>query len=368
MWGERPWVSGKFTETSRAIFLFAACSSQLFLFSWASAPERFSFEKGVATCRPQTGSVDTSIALTASQPEVLFKCEDGSPVPLGLADPGDRQVCEIDLGLSDCNRWSFPIGAYLPGATNEWFTGTDLKSGIRFSVPDEEYPASLGGFRIGCLSGRNSCLVNVFVEPREADVRGQVARCAYGSPTTLRSSLTPENNQITVVCTREGNLLPVNFATEYCDVSAQSVQCVPRPFSNVFPSFDSGWWERTASKTGVTLKIPSNAFPKEKKSFSLVCRNAIGEPNDCRVHVDVAGVDLESRLVNPGGGDPGQSGSGSGSQGAFREQQRQQQEVPGDKQKNQGPSQKSRGHGIFVQGSVVVIAFVTASAVSSLLA
>lgn len=369
------------------------------------AASKVSLEGQVVTCRPSKGNSDQWIAFVhGSQHEVLFKCEGGTPVPSGLVKPGARQFCDVDLNASDCERAQADAAKFVPGAKEDWFSGTDLKTGVKFSIPEEDYPSVYRGFRIGCVTGKKevkSCMVTVHVQARDPEVDGQVARCAYSNDLrTQRLSLTPEKNQVTLICGREGRPLPDNFEVEFCQDSSRLDVCESRRFSTIFPTFDPKWWSR--GKSGVTLTIPPHSFPREAKKFNLVCRNfspeAEGEQHNCVVGVDVSpgtardggrpstkpagrdtvGPNPATMPTVPSGGSPNPQGSnpggsnpqGAGSAGSDPQSNKGRQGGQDAQESNstsEGKMRKSGAYRCCVEGILSILVFVAGIAVSSFL-
>ncbi|PHJ24149.1 tachyzoite surface protein [Cystoisospora suis] len=237
-------------------------------------------------------------------------------------------------------------------------------------------------------------MVTVHIQPREAEVEGQVARCAYGhNVRTRRLSLTPEKNELTVICGGEGRLVPEqNFASEYCADSDEFGVCETQQFSALFPRFNVNWW--TGDSTAATLTIPKDSFPRESKKFNLVCRSHKYEgedkEQDCVVGVDVSpGSSFrkpDSGKQQPGttpagsgtgGSEPSKSrsvpqGSGSNPQGSGQGQNSggQQggqgaQEVAKTAKNTGGKTQKSGAYGFSIEGSLAALLFAAGVAVSS---
>ncbi|PFH36101.1 SAG-related sequence [Besnoitia besnoiti] len=154
--------------------------------------------------------------------------------------------------------------------------GTDQSKML--TLGPENIPYVDGQFVVGCMDSSASttkCTVTVSVEARASATNGQTVRCAYGAssnPSHQTVTLSPSQNSITLVCGKEGVVLPTKVDHTFCSAESDAKEACDGEYKTIMPGFESTWWKADASGYSYTLSIPADKFPREPAKIVVGCQ------------------------------------------------------------------------------------------------
>ncbi|CBZ53535.1 SRS domain-containing protein [Neospora caninum Liverpool] len=259
----------------------------------------------VVTCDNEEKS-SVAVLLSPKLNHITLKCPDNSTaVPAALGYPTNRTVCPAESGGQTCTGKEIPLESLLPGANDSWWSGVDIKTGVKLTIPEASFPTTSKSFDVGCVSSdaSKSCMVTVTVPPRASSLVNGVAMCSYGANETLGPITLSEggSSTMTLVCGTDGKPVPPD-PKQVC--SGTTVKdCKAKPFTDVFPKFSADWWQgKPDTKDGAKLTIKKGAFPPKEEKFTLGCKSVSSPEVYCTVQVEAerASAGIKSSAENVG--------------------------------------------------------------------
>ncbi|PFH38488.1 SAG-related sequence SRS29C [Besnoitia besnoiti] len=252
-------------------------------YNWLAREGRF-------TCYPNVGETDEFLALSYGEVQhITLVCADGTPVPSNLVTAGNRQVCAGRLSAADCQKGAAPLAKFVYGAQDDWFTGTDSRTGVTITIPDKYFPVAGEEFSIGC-KGIYTCMLTVFLQLRSPRYEIQEAGCSYNANKRLpQIVMNQDKNVLTVMCRPDGEMFPPDYKDKHCTETPFG-PCLERRYSEVLPRYNETWWSGDpSSMEGASLTIPKDSFPKTTQHFTVVCIGPRPHPrNKCVVPIEVS--------------------------------------------------------------------------------
>ncbi|KFH01763.1 SAG-related sequence SRS38D [Toxoplasma gondii VAND] len=249
--------------------------------------------EGVTKCTCAAQESTNPKALEASFSEKLsaleLACEQQSFAP---EDPDNKRVCPADTSdFKDCkdnqaNTKSIDLTTLLTGDTEsiKWETVTREAQGTtkKLSIPPANLPYTDQSFAVGCLDSSKTtakCKLTVTIEARASVTQDQIVTCAYGKTSNQKHQsikLSPSQNKFTLVCGKDGEVLPTNYQSTFCvrkDGVDARAECSGN-YTDVIPAYETQWWKHDAAQHTFTLEIPEGGFPEKETQIMVGCQKS----------------------------------------------------------------------------------------------
>ncbi|KEP60503.1 UNVERIFIED_CONTAM: SAG-related sequence SRS38A [Hammondia hammondi] len=215
--------------------------------------------------------------------------------------PDNKQVCPAHMAvLKKCTgsgegNTSIDVTTLLGGATHEikWQNVKDVKGNTKkkLIIPPENLPYVEKKFTVGCAdaNGEPKCKLTVTLEARASVTEDQTVTCAYGKTSNQEHQsikLSPSHNRFTLVCGDDGEVLPKEYQSNFCDVvkeqDASTADCTGN-YTKVIPAYETKWWDYDPRSTAYSLVIPEGGFPKEGTKIMVGCQKRKGAESPAKV-------------------------------------------------------------------------------------
>ncbi|EPR57098.1 SAG-related sequence SRS38C [Toxoplasma gondii GAB2-2007-GAL-DOM2] len=241
----------------------------------------------------------------------------------------NKQVCPENISdLTQCRKCDggavqyIDVTSLLAGSTEaiKWEDSLEEQEGEtakRLSIPPANLPYSDKKFIVGCLDKEKTttkCALTVSLEARPTVTENQTVTCAYGASSNEAHQtikLSPSKNRFTLVCGRDGEVLPSEYEDVYCPSQEKgdaAAECTGN-YTEVIPAYDSKWWEHDTYSNTFSLLIPESGFPAKETKLLIGCQKKSSQLADtarqgaaqasstvCNVDITVEGVPSSTSL------------------------------------------------------------------------
>ncbi|KEP60473.1 UNVERIFIED_CONTAM: SAG-related sequence SRS38D [Hammondia hammondi] len=204
----------------------------------------------------------------------------------------NKRVCPADTSdFKDCKdnnarTKSIDLTTLLTGNTEsikwEAFTRAAQDTTKKLSIPPTNLPYTDQHFAVGCLNNDKTtakCKLTVAIEARASVTQDQTVTCAYGKTSNQKHQsikLSPSQNKFTLVCGKDGEVLPTNYQSTFC-VSKNGVNASAEcsgTYTDVIPAYETKWWKHDATQHTFTLEIPEGGFPEKETLIMVGCQKS----------------------------------------------------------------------------------------------
>ncbi|KEP60475.1 UNVERIFIED_CONTAM: SAG-related sequence SRS12D, partial [Hammondia hammondi] len=244
---------------------------------------------------------DLAATLSATTSVLQLACESTFTFAPDAAD--NKQVCPAettDLKICVSNgdsKTSIDVTSLLTGNTEsiQWEAVTRAAQDTTktLNIPPANLPYTDRHFAVGCLNNDKTtakCKLTVTIEARASVTQDQTVTCAYGKTSNQKHQsikLSPSQNKFTLVCGKDGEVLPTNYQSTFC-VSKNGVNASAEcsgTYTDVIPAYETKWWKHDATQHTFTLEIPEGGFPEKETLIMVGCqksKNAADTDNKVR--------------------------------------------------------------------------------------